>query len=76
MHTGDNGCNYGACYNPLAVDSYHTRCVHDASFCSTVEQYYTAEQVWCSPPRPQLHPRLAHISPPYGYGPPTDPGAE
>ena len=42
---GDNGCNYGACFNPLAVDSYHTRCVHDASFCSTVEQYYTAAQV-------------------------------
>jgi hypothetical protein len=20
---GDNGCNYGACFNPLAVDSYH-----------------------------------------------------
>ena len=52
MHTGDNGCNYGACYNPLAVDSYHTRCVHDASFCSTVEQYYTAEQVWVLSPSP------------------------
>lgn len=42
---GDNGCNYGACFNPLTVDSFHTRCVHDASFCSTMEQYYTAEQV-------------------------------
>ena len=52
MHTGDNGCNYGACYNPLAVDSYHTRCVHDASFCSTLEQYYTAAQVAHPPTAP------------------------
>lgn len=43
---GDNGCNYGACFNPAqAVDGYRTRCVHDASFCSTTEQYYTAAQV-------------------------------
>jgi hypothetical protein len=42
---GDNGCNYGACFNPLAVEIYHTRCVHGPSSCSSQEQYYTPEQV-------------------------------
>ena len=71
MHTGDNGCNYGACHNPLAVGSYHTRCVHDASFCSTVEQYYTAEQVWVLSPSPATAPaaptHLLHTATPPPY---------
>ena len=68
---GDNGCNYGACFSPVAIAStlspstagYHTRCVHDASFCSTTEQYYTAEQVLTPSPANFPHLWLLHIFP-------------